>query len=231
MDERRISLAEAARRTGIPEERLRRLVLLGELDAQPADDDRQYLLSVEDVERLRPPVPCAAPPPPSPRAWPTLLVSASLAAVLLGALTCFSVFSLRSTCVDCTKVMRTVTFADAIVLSRELEDGTHTELIREASDGGCAHRWVLVEGTSGGILEIRGPGLARERKLLNLERLGVVEAARRVDVQGAAELVRLTLRRELPFSGREWIDRGRKFLSADDFKSWLADLRERAVLR
>jgi len=43
------SLREAARRSGIPEEQLRRRILTGELAAEPVDDDRQYLVRLEDL--------------------------------------------------------------------------------------------------------------------------------------------------------------------------------------
>jgi hypothetical protein len=223
-----VPLAEAARKTGIPEEQLRRRILMGELYAQAADDDRQYLLQAKDVEALCPPVPAAPVPPPAPRAWPTLLVSASLALLLVGGLAAFSVFSLRYACVECAATRKTVKFTDLVTLKERVRPGSATAAVREAFPGPCAHRWMLVEGKCAGFLKVSGRGLERQRNLWALESMGVIEAARKVDPRGAAELIRTSLRGKVAVSAKEWAERGKGFLSSEDFRCWFEDLRARA---
>src|SRR5205085_1129723 len=44
MEDRVVSLADASKRTGVPLERMRRAILVGELVAEPVPDDREYLI-------------------------------------------------------------------------------------------------------------------------------------------------------------------------------------------
>jgi hypothetical protein len=50
MEDLTYSLREAARRGGVPEERLRRAILLGELIAEPIPDGREYLIRAVHLE-------------------------------------------------------------------------------------------------------------------------------------------------------------------------------------
>src|ERR1041384_3468468 len=49
------SLKDAARRSGLSEETIRRKILTGEIAAIPVDDDRQYLVRLEDLGVPSPP--------------------------------------------------------------------------------------------------------------------------------------------------------------------------------
>lgn len=50
MEDRVVSLADASKRAGIPQERLRRAILLGELVAETVPDDREYLIQAIHLE-------------------------------------------------------------------------------------------------------------------------------------------------------------------------------------
>ena len=51
----RVSLRDAARLSGIPEEAIRRKILTGEIASVPVDDDRQYFVRLEDLGVATPP--------------------------------------------------------------------------------------------------------------------------------------------------------------------------------
>lgn len=165
-----VSLREAARRTGIPEEQLRRRILLGELPAEAVDDDRQYLLSLRDLG-IAPPPAVAAPSCSSSRFFYVKIA--------------FALFLLAVTGAVVTTAMP----------SRSV-------------------RFACCPG---------GPTVAQE-----LHRLGIVEAARKVDPEGAAELVRWGMGRTATMKGL--LDRA-SFATKEEFRAWFDALRRQAVVR
>ncbi|HLF91897.1 MAG TPA: hypothetical protein VJB14_00400 [Planctomycetota bacterium] len=157
-----VSLKDAARRTGIPEEQLRRRILTGELAAQTVDDDRQYLVKLEDLGIASPP----APPVRSGSPFFFLKVAFGLFLLLVTA---------------------------AIVMPR------------------------MVPRHPGISCCVGGPTLAQE-----LHRRGIVEAASKVDPEGAAEMVRWALGRARPVKGL-W--EKASFATKEEFRAWFDALR------
>ncbi len=157
-----VSLRDAARRTGIPEEQLRRRILTGELAAQTVDDDRQYLVSLEDLG-------LESPPAPRPRSCSPFFFLKLAFALFLLAVTA------------------------AIVMPR---------MVPRAPGISCC---------------VGGPTLAQE-----LQRLGIVEAAGKVDPDGAAELVRWAIGRTRPVKGL-W--EKASFATKEEFRAWFDALR------
>ena len=204
-------LREAARRAGMTEEEVRRKILLGEIAAVPVDDDRQYLVRLEDVG-------IASPRPAAQRrscgsffflkiAFALFLLT-FIAALVTTAMSRKGTYSL---CLNCAAVRH-----DARTCCG-LEGDSLTEAIRYAEPGTCRHEWVSLFPRTGRSLRF----LAEE-----MDRLGIVEAARKVDPKGAAELVRWCL-------GRDWVSFAEQsaFKTREEFRAWFADLRARAEAR
>jgi predicted RNA binding protein with dsRBD fold (UPF0201 family) len=70
------------------------------------------------------------------------------------------------------------------------------------------------------------PRTGKSLRLLaeEMDRMGILEAARKVDPRGAADLVRWCLGRE----GAAFVDRT-TFATRDEFRVWFDDLRARAA--
>jgi hypothetical protein len=164
-----VSLRDAARRTGIPEEQLRRRILLGELPAEAVDDDRQYLVSLQDLG-IAPRTP-AVPACSGSRFFYLKIAFALLLLAMTGAVV--------------TTAMPTRSM-----------------------------RFACCPG---------GPTVAQE-----LQRLGIVEAARKVDPEGAAELVRWGMARAGTMKG---LFEKASFATKEEFRAWFGALRRQAAER
>ena len=164
-----VSLRDAARRTGIPEEQLRRKILLGELPAEPVDDDRQYLVSLRDLGIA----------PPSPAA-PSRAGSSFFYLKIA-----FALFLLAVTGAVVTTAMP-----------------------------GRSMRFACCPGS---------PTIAQE-----LQRRGILEAAHKVDPEGAAELLRWSLGRAATM--KVLLDKA-SFATKEEFRAWFDALRRQAAAR
>lgn len=158
-----VSLRDASRRTGIPEEQLRRRILTGELAAQTVDDDRQYLVRLEDLGIASP-----AQAPVARSCSPFFFLKIA-----------FALFLLLVTA--------------AIVMPRMVP--------RHPGISCCAGQTTLAQ---------------------ELHRRGIVEAASRVDPEGAAELVRWALGKTRPVKGL-W--EKASFATKEEFRAWFDALR------
>jgi hypothetical protein len=202
------SLREAARRSGISEEAIRRKILTGEIAALPVDDDRQYLVRLEDLG-VAPPA--TAPERTATRA-PILCLKLAFALFLvtmIGAIVTTAIGARRggtSLCLNCALVRH-----DAGLHSTFESD----ELTDTLGVADCRHQWIRLTSQTGRSLRV----LAEE-----MVHSGMVEAARRVDPKGAEELVRWCL-------GREWASYAERaaFATRAEFRAWFADLRARAA--
>lgn len=142
MEERWLSLAEAARRAGMSEEALRREVLLGQVPATPVPDDRHYLVREDHLPGCKPaPGPCrkieatlSAP------CRGKILVRGVLGAALVLFLVCGTSQG-SYLCTNCTAIERRVKVGGLPVF-RATSQGRYASLVVRAYPGPCDHAWA-----------------------------------------------------------------------------------------
>ena len=209
------SLKDAARRAGIPADEVRRKILTGEIAALPVDDDRQYLVRLEDLG-IKTDAPAEGRP--ATRA-PYLCLRLAFGLFLLTLLAAIVTTAVGTRCCRLPDDRG----RDALCLSCGIvrhDAGRHASYEADSLTDAlglseCSHQWVSLYNRAGRSVRV----LAEE-----MNRLGIVEAARKVDPRGAAELVRWCL-------GREWgayLEKA-SFTTREEFGAWFADLRARAA--
>lgn len=143
MENRLLSLGAAARDAGVPEERLRRAILTGDLVARPVDDDRQYLVLEFDVRRfLGRPVP--APQKPARCCGNPLVLLLFLTAIILltvgASAERFTSFYECGRC-DATRVERELEFLSVrFAVCSDTGPGRSPKVSRT-----CDHSWILLK--------------------------------------------------------------------------------------
>lgn len=106
-----------------------------------------------------------------------------------------------------------------------------TAMKRAVEPGRCEHRWVYASGKGG--LFIKPDGAEPRRKTLTaMNNLGVVNSASTVDAAGGLELIRWTLRTDVPEAVfRELCvgadERPVAFDSEPSFRAWFDEFRKR----
>ena len=150
MEPCRCPLREAARRSGIPEERLRRRILEGDLVATPVDDDRQYLVRLAD---LLPPTTAAGPALPR-RAFSWRVTIFLIVAFLLLLFASCGTFTMHFYCANCgldQKRIETGLGHPSISIFSKTEWTDLSEAIARSYPGPCRHEWIFTNGSGQGI--------------------------------------------------------------------------------
>lgn len=132
-----IPFREAARRQGIPEDVLRRKILLDEIEAQPVDDDRQYLVAV--------------PSPAGRGRWMALLPFLPLLILAyLGG--CVGVLRMNYFCTECGRSRRTEELflvGARFTITEEVQTTELSQWLREREPRNCPHEWMFTMGGGG----------------------------------------------------------------------------------
>ena len=137
-----LPIREAARRAGVPEETLRRAVVMGELDAVPVPDDRDYLVQLSHVIPRESGVAIRDPKLlPRPLAWCLFIMWVS-GVLVLGS--CF-VITRQYACVNCNAEQRAMEFF-VIPFSSQTKPGYLTAEIQRFYPEPCDHEWVFLTG-------------------------------------------------------------------------------------
>ena len=208
----RVSLRDAARLSGIPEEAIRRKILTGEIASVPVDDDRQYFVRLEDLGVATPPE-CG----PRPKSCsPFFALKIALALFLLTMIAAIVTTTMSGRCVPYSLCVNCAMVRHDVGLHSYFESDGLSDVIQDAHPGPCRHHWV-------GLFPKRGTSLRMLAE--NLDHLGIVEAAKKVDPKGAADLVRWCLGRARQVGD---LTEHAAFKTRDEFRAWFDALRARS---
>lgn len=135
--------------------------------------------------------------------------------------------SYRACCWKCGMFLVRTTLFDLPLPHTSTEPAAGVDVIRSAYPGPCFHDWkpVVENRHACGNVDVFGPWQAAA----TAERIGLLESARAVDPQGAADLARCLLRQGAPSNWDALLqERGpedsapKPFTSADEFRSWVS---------
>ncbi len=184
------SLREAARLAGVPEENLRRSVLLGEIVATPVADDRQYLVAASELSRYRGKKSTSSTPEPRERFF-CLAAFAIVAILSVGPLfICLWIGSFQEVdyfCGNCTRTLHTTRLRKTVLITHRIEAGPFSRLVQRVYPAPCRHEWISFR-----------EGGNRWRRLMTMEKEGVLSVIPESDGVGRVEFIRGVLRRTAP---------------------------------
>lgn len=144
---RRLTLADAAARYGIPEDDLRGAILLGELAADDSDDAETYVIDRAELHRyliargwrfLATPKPVGRG---RARRWLKWIATTALLVFLLPCCGTFSAASYR--CTQCGIYRHRTEFLTVVPLGSRVQESELSRLIRASDATPCRHRWVF----------------------------------------------------------------------------------------
>lgn len=167
------------------------------------------------------------------RTW--IAIAAGLAVIFVG---CNGLARMDYFCSECatdrTALQVCLPKNRAILTFYSLETPSQfTTMKRAVEPARCEHRWVFASGKGGAFIKAEGAEARRDRLRL-MDNQGIVTSASRADAIGTLELIRWSLRTDIPDElfrsfcfGPD--QRAVSFDSEPTFRAWLDEFRRRAT--